>query len=455
MKNYLSRIGNGSKPAHLIILAGVFVVMFFRLIWFVDRYSVNVIFWDQWDFLTPLFNQNTTFWQLFSLQHGPHRQGLGELVLAFLYPLTSWNVRVESFIAAGLVGVSGILAIMLKKRLFGSLHWSDSAIPLAFFTLLQYETFIGTSNLAHGPIPLFLITLTAYVLTMNNQITRAAGLVVLVFFSTYTGFAIFSAIPVIFLLFVFSVKSKTIWLRLFNIVALLLAIAAFGSFFLNYHLAAAVDCYHFPHEKPLDYVWFSFLQFGSALGANFLHHFPILNRAIMLYSFISFLLLIAMFVISTLLIIISQDEKPNVIFYLASFTLLFIGFTSIGRVCLGLEAAFASRYITHALPGILALYFGILAGIKYFKTRKWISLTVISVALFLLFIKEGNVFFSKGIGWYSEGKRKWVNCYLEKHTFGECDSVANFKIYPDSNSIVKKLDYLEKNNLSFFNESQR
>ena len=66
-----------------------------------------------------------------------------------------------------------------------------------------------------------------------------------------------------------------------------------------------------------------------------------------------------------------------------------------------------------------------------------------------------NVFFSNGINWYSEGKRNWVNCYLENHCIGGCDKLANFKIYPDSNAIVNKLDYLERNKLSFFKESSK
>jgi hypothetical protein len=65
---------------------------------------------------------------------------------------------------------------------------------LAYFTLLQYEIFVGTPNLAHGPVPILLITLTAFVLTLKNQKVRNMLLVLFLFLTTYTGFAIFSGL---------------------------------------------------------------------------------------------------------------------------------------------------------------------------------------------------------------------------------------------------------------------
>ncbi len=449
------QLREANQSLHLLTLTVVFLALFFRLIWFVDRYAVNVIFWDQWDFLTQLFKGQTTLWQLFSWQHGPPRQGLGGLIQAVVYPLTDWNVRVEAFIAAGFVAVSCVLAMLIKRKLFGLLHWSDIAIPLAFFTLLQFEAFIGTSNLAHGPVPLFLITLSAWVLTLNNQALRAMSLVVLVFLSTYTGFALFAAIPVIIILFIFSWRSKTVKNKWFNIGALILSMASFGSFFFHYQHAPATDCFQFPLEHPLEYVWFSVFQFGSAWGAFIPLNFPFLLQLFKLYAVGLFLILLASIAFSSFLIIKNQEVKSLVIFYLGSFTLLFIVFTSVGRLCLGLEAAFSSRYVSYAIPGILAMYFMILLFGKLVKTRKWLHITILYGVLFLLIIKEANVFFSNGINWYSEGKRNWVNCYLENHCIGGCDKLANFKIYPDSNAIVNKLDYLERNKLSFFKESSK
>jgi len=65
----------------------------YRLFRFISEYGVNVLYYDQWDFLTPLFDGRGSLLTLFSWQHGPHREGLGLVLDAFLYPATNWNTR--------------------------------------------------------------------------------------------------------------------------------------------------------------------------------------------------------------------------------------------------------------------------------------------------------------------------------------------------------------------------
>jgi hypothetical protein len=370
--------------------------------------------------------------------------------ISVIYPLSGWNVRVEVFIAVAFVAISCILALVIKGRLFGKLHWTDTFIPLAYFTLLQYEIFIGTPNLAHGPIPIFLITLTAFILTVNNQKIRAISLVVLAFFSTYTGFAIFSGILIVAILILFSLRSPTLTLKLWNVGALIFSIAIFGSFFINYFHAPAVDCFQFPHHKPLQYLEFSFLQFGAAFGwPSTMLNFERSYYLVLLFSAMLFSILLALFGYYSIRAIRFMDKKSLLIFYLASFTLLFIAFTSIGRVCLGIHAAFSSRYVTYAIPGIIAIYFGIISFEKPLKL-KYLFLSGILV---LLFVKEISVYYRNGISWYSDGKKNWVHCYRENHSIEDCNRKANFKVYPDETRIVEKLNYLETNNLNFFKDN--
>ena len=63
------------------LVAGVFVVLAVRLANFISSYTVNIIYWDQWDFLQGLFD-GADAWTLFRWQHGPQRQGLGNLIIA-------------------------------------------------------------------------------------------------------------------------------------------------------------------------------------------------------------------------------------------------------------------------------------------------------------------------------------------------------------------------------------
>lgn len=440
----------------LLVVISVYLFLLIRLLWFVHVNSVSVLFWDQWDFLGSLFEGKIDLWEVFSHQHGPHRQGLGGLILAFIYPLSDWNVRFEAFLSVIIMAVSCWIALMIKKRILGNINWSDAIIPFIYFSLLQFETFIGTPNLAHGSIPVFLVTFTAYVLTLDKPIARAIALAFLVFFSTYTGFAIFSGFSVIFLLLIFSIKSSSSKIRFWNIFAFVLSLLFFGSFFINYHHAPAVDCFQFPHEHPFEYVQFSIMQFGTAFGFTLFFQYPFLKLIIIIAATFLFLALLFIFLFFTLNLFRSHNKNGFVIFYLTSFTLLFIAFAAIGRVCLGVEASHASRYVTYATPGILALYFTLLIVCGNSKLKSQIK-TMLLLGFFVLMIfKEVMMYRQRDVvNWYVNGKKEWVNSYLEYHNINYCDSVVGFKVYPDERRIQNKIEYLESNNLNFFKDRQK
>src|SRR5262250_475132 len=50
-----------------IVVASAIAATAYRLVLAVDRYSVNILFWDQWDFYTPLFD-HAYLWQIFTWQ---------------------------------------------------------------------------------------------------------------------------------------------------------------------------------------------------------------------------------------------------------------------------------------------------------------------------------------------------------------------------------------------------
>jgi hypothetical protein len=67
-------------------IAGVIAMLgtrFFLVIW---KYSINVFFYDQWEYLTPFFRHQPSIAELFSLQHGPHREGIALLPTSFFIP---------------------------------------------------------------------------------------------------------------------------------------------------------------------------------------------------------------------------------------------------------------------------------------------------------------------------------------------------------------------------------
>ena len=95
VRSKTTRIGPGVMVSAVALILGI------RFFLFIHRFSVNVLFFDQFDFLGSFFDHTPRLIDLFFLQHGPHREGVGLIADKYLYPLTNWNVRAESAGAPG------------------------------------------------------------------------------------------------------------------------------------------------------------------------------------------------------------------------------------------------------------------------------------------------------------------------------------------------------------------
>ena len=93
-----------------LALAGTFSVCTVRLFHVIDRLAVNVIYWDEWDFLGGLF-EDRGWWDLFTWLHGPHREGLGYAVIKICALLSSWDTRFEAFVVGGITVASAVVAV--------------------------------------------------------------------------------------------------------------------------------------------------------------------------------------------------------------------------------------------------------------------------------------------------------------------------------------------------------
>ena len=94
-------------PSHLrafhlpvVVVTVAFLAVLCHLVLAVWRFSVNILFWDQWDFYTPLFN-HAPLWQIFVWQHGPHREGIGLVLDKLVLESSGWNSRAEALFMAG------------------------------------------------------------------------------------------------------------------------------------------------------------------------------------------------------------------------------------------------------------------------------------------------------------------------------------------------------------------
>jgi hypothetical protein len=427
----------------LTVIAAV-VILGIRFFAFISDYSVNVLFYDQWDFLDLFFKGNPGLAQLFLYQHGPHREGLGLIVDSFLDPATHWNTRAESFFIGGCVFAAALVALWLKYRLFGRLSYGDVAIPLIFLTTAQYETFIGTPNAAYSGIPLLLILCYCLTLTARSYRARYAVCLLLNFFTLFTGFGVFLG-PVTIGMFALQCYRRLRGVSEIplgaSVLALLLAIASMGAFFLNYRFEPAVTCFVFPDPHLLAYP-----QFLGVMAARFLGVATSTPLAVIIGIPVVLCAAGIFAVLASKLV--SKGNLGNIQLtaaILLAFSILFAVDTAIGRVCLGTTAALATRYATLLIPGITGIYF-------YLQTLSADGIRRGITSIFILLLIPGCLSVDSGADWFADGKRAWVECYLRTENISECDKSAGFIIHPhpDQTGLKEKLDYLKARQLNLF-----
>jgi hypothetical protein len=437
-----------SGRAAFLSLAVVFLaVKLFVYIW---RQSVNVFYFDQWDTLQPFFEGDTNLLHLFTRQFSVHRLGLGLISLRFLYGPTHWSARAESFLIGGCIFLAMLLAMLLKRRLFGRLSWTDVAIPLVFLTLEQNETLIGATNPAFGGMPLLLVICYCLCLSIPNQFRRYGLILAADVLLVYTGYGFFMGIltPAILGLDAWRFrKDGTGSLRLV-LAGIILSGAILGSFFIHYTFTPNADCFEFPHGNFVAYPWFVALMISAFLG---------LRRPIALVTaagLAGLAIVIAAFAIQLWRVCARRLERSRsertgdlVIAVLLGYSLLYAGSAAVGRACLGLpDAAQVPRYSTLLIPAFLGLYFFLL-------TLPAGRLPRFALVSFLLVVLPGGLAIpNSSARKLRDGKVAWARCYLRTGDLGLCDQTTGFPLYPDPqrNGMREKLAYLRAHHLSFF-----
>jgi hypothetical protein len=431
----------------LLAITAVVVALGYKFFRFIYDYAVNIFYWDQWDFLTPFFQGRTALTSLFLAQHGPPRLGLGLISLKLLYPATHWSTRAESFLIGGCIFAAMLLALLLKRRLFGAFSYSDVAIPLLFLTLMQYETFIGPSNPAYSAVPLLFILLYCLAFLLTNRLLRYGLVLLLNLLLIYTGFGLFIGavtIGVFGLECYWNLRRAGRAPLAQSIGGLLIACGSLASFFVHYRFAPAVECFEFPYHNLMAYPWFLAVLFSAFLGPR---------QPVFLVTAIGTVVLLAAavaLVIQFYRLLRSEHDRASLAgFVLLSYSLLFSINTAIGRVCLGLpDAAQSPRYSTLLIPAYLGIYFCLLS-IARSQIRN------IALALFLILIIPGGVVIPNYAGHkLADGKRAWATCFLRAHDVAYCDQTTGFPLYPspERTGLRRKLEFLEERRLSFFYE---
>ncbi len=418
-----------------------------RFYHFVNKYALNVLFWDQWDFYQPLF-ENKNFIDKFTYEHGPHRQGLGLFFVEMVNSLRAWNSRTLSLALVFTTFITVLLAFVLKYKFIRKFDWTDMLLSVPFCSFLTYETYIGAANPSHGVLPVLLMFLILLAFFISHIYLRYFIIAVLNFLLVFTGFGIFSGL-VVLLLGIFELlinlrKKTPVLPEIFLILTSLLTI---GVFFVDYKIQTASSCFVFPDPNPFKYLQFLFIQFSTAFG--------LFGKHSVQQVFGAFLVLFLMYNLYKIAVqrLKVENQSNRLLFSAFAYSLLFaLAFsfnTAVGRVCYGLSAALSSRYAIYFIPLLVASY--ILIRRNYSQRRaNFISLILLTLFVFREFkvyknLKDENLWQA------TEARQAWAKCYLSKHNIVICDSEGKARLYPASSLIQSRLDFLEKNRLNFFN----
>ncbi len=425
----------------------IFAALAWRQHVFVDRYAVNILFWDQWDFYLPLF-QNGSLWDIFDRQHGPHRQGLGLLLTSILAWTSGWNARWDAFGVSFVLMAAAALGLLLARQC-GARGPGLIVVPLLFFNIRQYESFVGASNISHGAMPIFLFMGLCLAWFIRSEGWRVSCIGLLTFLLIFTGFGLFVGLlvpPLLMVQAILHFRHNEKASAFINMLAILGIGASWALFAWGYHFDPAVEGFRFPYEKPLEYIYFAASMLNNFHGVR---GYGFLSMGLGLLTIV-FLVYLAIWYGWLLLCRNFQEQKRSVvIFCLAAFVLIYCFETAIGRVFLGWkDASAASRYVVLMIPAGLAIYLHF-SGLK---NRVFSNGFCFVYAVFLLVgtLRLHNSDW-RSIHSFSQGRLAWKTAYLATRDTGKAGELANFLVYPDMMQLTERLQFLEKKQLNLFN----
>jgi hypothetical protein len=435
-----------------VLALAVVVFQTAQLFRIIDRFAVDVPFWDQWGFYNAFFTPHSP-WEVFSWQHGPHRQGAGAFITQAVNAATDWNQRAQAFMIGAVMTAAAAAFLLLKRRLFGSLQWYDAIPVLMIISLKPVEVYFAALNISHAALPLLLILLLCIALTVHHNTLRCGLTADLYFLTLFTGFGLLVAPVLPMLLIIEGVQGyhKRRWPQAcYAGLTLLLCLGSVALFFQNYSFAPAVDCFQFPDERWYLYPVFMAIMFSMVLLPDSYLTLPSITIGLGIVA--ALLVILA----GTFIALYHHDrhyQRRQVIVLLTGYSLVFAAATAAGRICLGLEAATATRYLPLIMTGFIGAYLFFLS-IPALANSRVVMPLLFAAAVFIMLT-----------GWpwqrhraaanYHAGKQAWATAFKQIGDADLAGNIAGFRIYPhpERTGLVGKLEWLRTNNYSLFRDS--
>lgn len=337
----------------------LYLIPVLLLLWLVDKFTVNVPFWDQWQTSIDLFfniSQGKIIFNDFFLLQNEHRLFFPRIIFVILAFASKWNIKIEVFFNIFL----GILIFLLlykisdfnrkntNDRLF---HITNILICYLTFSYSQWENWLWGFQIALFLINVCLIG-AIFVITclpnisLNKRIAIAAILCFIASFSSAHGLLTWLALVPAIIFTKDNLKDKikitAIWMGLFLISGFIYSIG---------------------YVKPGGHPSLSFLLQSPLAGFNYF--FSLLGSPLLAININPNISIFIGMIIFVMWIIINlytyQNHKKAFIqnfipwFSLGLFVILFDCVTTVGRVGFGLPQSLSSRYTTIGVLLIISL----------------------------------------------------------------------------------------------------
>jgi hypothetical protein len=433
------------------------VYLLVLILWF----SVDVPFWDEWDFVPFLGQVYQGTWSIWDVwkSHNEHRIVFPELVLLTLAWVSHWN-KLYELLANSLLAIGTFLVLL--RYTIQNLHsvavekswWLPCVISLLMFSLNQFENwFMGIQLCVF--LNVFSIVAGYGLLSQSLANWRcflgAVGFGVIATFSFSNGLLYWPiALIMLFLLAVAERKRNGLKLLLWSLIGLIITWVYFYDFDFARSPLAAETAYTRAFSSYVSYV-FSYLGGPLAIFAVRTTFGPLLSAVVGTAGIATFGLLLWCLIYHYQIAMASIVYPSALGCYAIGSALM----TAMGRANLGLTQALSSRYIIFSslLWIANAILLAFLSGVraktsglteKSLKTHEYIGAVVTVVLLFL----------SSTGGTVATMERAAKRIAARDELLRPQNVQRLQPLYPDITVVIERAKTLQRYHLSLFREAR-
>jgi hypothetical protein len=360
------------------------------------RYGVNAPFWDQWELVTQIqkLHQGTlTLGDLWS-QHNEHRILVPRLIMLGLGMVTGWNIIGETYVSLVVaVGSTGLLVAILWQTVAGRLGRRLTFVLTGFVVWMMLSPVQWQNWLWSWQIAWFLsvlgVTATIWLISqwpgrwpVRLRLWAAGGAAIIATYSLASGMFVW---PIGLAMLVLRREPRSRWLGW-----TIAGAAVIASYYVGYSDPPSHPSKALFLHRPKQAIEYLFVYLGRPLGVD-LHMTMVLGGALFM-----------LFLVATgyLLVRHRQGAVDLIAWWaLATYGLISAATTAVGRVGLGVEQGFASRYSTVSTLFTIATLVLVVQAVKiyYADTRQqdspptaiWFLVTPVAAIAVLEYLRAG------------------------------------------------------------------